>query len=51
MLDFSDRSTCIRFGDGAGSAIVGQCDDVKKSILDISISANGEYCESALHTT
>lgn len=43
VLDFRDRSTCILFGDGAGAAIVGQCDDVKKSILDISISANGKY--------
>ena len=43
VLDFSDRSTCILFGDGAGAAVVGQTDDVKKSILDISISANGKY--------
>ncbi len=43
VLDFSDRSTCILFGDGAGAAIVGQTDDIKKSILDISISANGKY--------
>ena len=43
VLDFSDRSTCILFGDGAGAAVVGQTDDIKKSILDISISANGKY--------
>ncbi len=43
VLDFSDRSTCILFGDGAGAAVVGQTDNIKKSILDISISANGKY--------
>lgn len=43
VLDFSDRSTCILFGDGAGAAVVGQTSDIKKSILDISISANGKY--------
>lgn len=43
VLDFSDRSTCILFGDGAGAAVVGQTNDIKKSILDISINANGKY--------
>ncbi|MGX2983314.1 beta-ketoacyl-ACP synthase III [Helicobacter sp. 23-1045] len=43
VLDFSDRGTCILFGDGAGAAVVGWSDDAKKSILDVSISADGKY--------
>lgn len=43
VLDFSDRGTCILFGDGAGAAIIGQSDEVKRAILDVSISANGKY--------
>ncbi len=49
VLDFGDRSTCILFGDGAGAAVVGRTNDAKKSILDVSISANGKY-ENLLYT-
>lgn len=45
VLDFGDRNTCVLFGDGAGAAIIGRCDNVKKSILDVSISANGKYAD------
>lgn len=43
VLDFGDRSTCILFGDGAGAAVVGCCDERKKSILDVATSASGKY--------
>lgn len=43
VLDFSDRNTCVLFGDGAGAAIIGRSDNVNRSILDVSISSNGKY--------
>lgn len=43
ILDFSDRSTCVLFGDGAGAAVIGASDQKNVSILDIHISANGRY--------
>ncbi|MDR1284663.1 MAG: ketoacyl-ACP synthase III [Campylobacteraceae bacterium] len=43
VLDYTDRSTCILFGDGAGAAIVGATTDKKEAILDIRISADGDY--------
>lgn len=49
VLDFSDRNTCVLFGDGAGAAIVGRSSEREKSILDVSISASGKYA-SLLHT-
>lgn len=45
VLDFNDRNTCVLFGDGAGAAIIGRSDNIKKSILDVSISANGKYAD------
>lgn len=45
VIDFSDRGTCILFGDGAGAAVIGKCDDIKKSILDVNINANGRYAD------
>jgi 3-oxoacyl-[acyl-carrier-protein] synthase-3 len=43
ILDYSDRSTCVLFGDGAGAAIIGQTVDKDRSILDIKSSSDGEY--------
>ncbi|MCE3038087.1 beta-ketoacyl-ACP synthase III [Helicobacter anatolicus] len=43
ILDFSDRTTCVLFGDGAGAAIVGRTNEKKKSILDVHIAADGNY--------
>ncbi len=48
ILDFSDRSTCILFGDGAGAAIIGTTDTKELSILDVHISS-GDGSE-LLHT-
>ncbi|MDE6885906.1 MAG: ketoacyl-ACP synthase III [Helicobacteraceae bacterium] len=45
VLDFSDRGTCVLFGDGAGAAVISQTNDKNKSILDVNISANGKYSE------
>ncbi len=43
ILDFSDRSTCVLFGDGAGAAVISTTDDPKKSILDVHISGDGNF--------
>ncbi len=43
ITDFSDRSTCVLFGDGAGAAVIGTTQEKSSSVLDISISSNGKY--------
>lgn len=45
LLDFNDRSTCVLFGDGAGASVVSATTDIKNSILDVHISANGKYSD------
>lgn len=45
VLDFSDRSTCVLFGDGAGAAVVGATSDEKRRIIDVKIAANGKYSD------
>ena len=39
ITDWSDRSTCVLFGDGAGAAVLGPVD--KGGILSVSLGANG----------
>ncbi len=41
MLDWSDRSTCVLFGDGAGAAVLAA--DEEPGILSTHIHANGGY--------
>lgn len=47
ILDFSDRATCVLFGDGAGAVIVeaaqgdGSSDD--KGILSVDLNSDGSY--------
>ncbi len=43
VLDFKDRGTCILFGDGAGACVMGRTKHLKESILDVQISANGNF--------
>lgn len=43
VLDFNDRSTCVLFGDGAGACVISPTEDIKKSILDVKIAANGNF--------
>ncbi|GAA7258617.1 ketoacyl-ACP synthase III [Helicobacter pylori] len=45
LLDFSDRSTCVLFGDGAGAAVLSATQDPQEAILDVHISANGKYSD------
>jgi len=43
MIDYTDRGTCILFGDGAGAAIVGVTEDINEAIIDVHASADGKY--------
>jgi 3-oxoacyl-[acyl-carrier-protein] synthase-3 len=50
IMDYTDRSTCILFGDGAGASIISATNDKSKSILDVSSFAMGGY-EHLLNTS
>ena len=43
IVDYTDRTTCILFGDGAGAAVIGATDDKSKAIIDVKASADGEF--------
>lgn len=43
IIDWSDRTTCVLFGDGAGAAIISATEDKNLSILDVNISSDGNY--------
>ncbi|HLB58673.1 MAG TPA: beta-ketoacyl-ACP synthase III [Bdellovibrionota bacterium] len=45
ILDFSDRSTCILFGDGAGAAVLGPSDDEERGIYSSHLFCAGEFME------
>uniref|UniRef100_A0AA51NDT5 Beta-ketoacyl-[acyl-carrier-protein] synthase III n=1 Tax=Laurencia australis TaxID=3073067 RepID=A0AA51NDT5_9FLOR len=42
-VDWSDRSTCILFGDAAGAAILQSCSDIENSILNFQLNTDGYY--------
>lgn len=41
ITDWTDRRTCILFGDGAGAAIVTACDDPRRGCLHQTMGSNG----------
>ncbi len=43
IVDYTDRTTCVLFGDGAGAAVIGQTDKREKSILDVHTNSDGKY--------
>lgn len=43
-VDYTDRSTCVIFGDGAGAAVLGPVEE-KKGILATKIRSDGRYAE------
>lgn len=43
IIDYTDRSTCILFGDGAGAAIIGQTENKDEAIVDVLASADGNF--------
>ena len=45
VVDYTDRGTCILFGDGAGAAVISATENQEESILDIHASADGSYAD------
>jgi 3-oxoacyl-[acyl-carrier-protein] synthase-3 len=45
IVDWTDRGTCILFGDGAGAAVISATDDKSEAIIDIHASADGAYTD------
>ncbi|MCC8180163.1 MAG: ketoacyl-ACP synthase III [Planctomycetes bacterium] len=41
FTDYTDRGTCILFGDGAGAAVLSRCDQPDKGIIDSHFAADG----------
>lgn len=42
-IDWSDRSTCILFGDAAGAMILQSCPSIENSILNFQLDTDGTY--------
>lgn len=41
IVDYTDRTTCMLFGDGAGAAIISATNDKSEAILDVQCSSDG----------
>jgi len=41
ITDYTDRGTCILFGDGAGAAVISVTENKEEAILDLHIAADG----------
>lgn len=41
IVDYTDRTTCMLFGDGAGAAVIGATTNKKEAIVDVQCSADG----------
>jgi 3-oxoacyl-[acyl-carrier-protein] synthase-3 len=45
ITDYTDRGTCILFGDGAGAAVISATNDKTHAIIDIHTGSDGAYAE------
>jgi 3-oxoacyl-[acyl-carrier-protein] synthase-3 len=45
ITDYTDRSSCILFGDGAGAVVLQQCDDPRRGLIYSSLHADGSGWE------
>jgi len=43
ILDYTDRTTCFIFGDGAGAAIISATENKDEAIIDVNCSSDGNY--------
>ena len=41
IVDYTDRTTCMLFGDGAGAAVISSTENKNEAIIDIQCSADG----------
>ena len=45
IVDYTDRTTCILFGDGAGAAIISATENKEEAFIDVHASADGSYSD------
>jgi 3-oxoacyl-[acyl-carrier-protein] synthase-3 len=45
IVDYTDRSTCILFGDGAGAAVISVTTEKSERFIDVHASADGAYAD------
>ena len=45
IVDYTDRGTCILFGDGAGAAMISATSNKEEGIIDLHASADGAYAD------
>ena len=45
IVDYTDRSTCILFGDGAGAAMISATSNKEEGVIDLHASADGAYAD------
>ncbi|MBA7675188.1 3-oxoacyl-[acyl-carrier-protein] synthase 3 [subsurface metagenome] len=48
ITDWSDRTSCILFGDGAGAVVLEQSEDVGKGVMYSTMASDGDYWESLI---
>ena len=45
IVDYTDRSTCLLFGDGAGAAMITATTEKSEGFIDVHASADGSYAD------
>lgn len=45
VLDWTDRETCVLFGDGAAAMVLERTDDMEDSFLAVSLHSDGAYAD------
>ncbi|MBT5933994.1 beta-ketoacyl-ACP synthase III [Sulfurimonas sp.] len=45
ITDYTDRGTCIIFGDGAGAALISATENKEEAIIDVHTGADGTYAD------
>lgn len=45
ITDYTDRGTCILFGDGAGAAVISATSDKSEAIIDIHTGSDGSFAD------
>lgn len=45
ILDWTDRTTCVLFGDGAGAMLLGREENTEQGIINSFIRSDGQHCD------
>ena len=45
IVDYTDRTTCILFGDGAGAAVISATENRDEAIIDVHTASDGAYSD------